>query len=318
MFASTLLIALTISAPPGANKTRSDVVELPSCLISASVEVDVPAAESGLLISLNDNSREGTFVKKGTILGQVDNRDALAKAESLDFEQKAAQTLAESEAELNAAIATKGVAEAEVATAEAANRRTPGSVPANEMRRLKLTAERSGFEIEVRRVERINHGFTAKAKGAQKRTMENEIDRRELKAPVDGVIVDRLKHEGEWVQPGETVFKLVGLQEVRVVGFVSAHDYAPASVAGCKAIVSVEVPGPNGEKQVKTAEGRITFVSPIVETSGDFRVWAEITNTQDEATGHWVFRPGTVGKMEILLNTARGGSRVSANARGRE
>jgi macrolide-specific efflux system membrane fusion protein len=125
-----------------------------------------------------------------------------------------------------------------------------------------------------------------------------EIDRREIKAPIGGVVVERLKHEGEWVQPGETIIKLVRLDRLRVEGFVPADKYSPRDIDGAKVTVSIETPG----GKIETATGTIEFVSPVVEASGEYRVWTEIDNRKAE--NHWVFRPGTVAKMEVTLAKA--------------
>ena len=81
-------------------------------------------------------------------------------------------------------------------------------------------------EIRLREVERGNAELEAKVKKAELKAVEVEIDRREVKSPLDGIIVERLKHEGEWVQPGETMFKIVGLKRLRVEGTVPANKYS--------------------------------------------------------------------------------------------
>ena len=296
-----LVVAVALGGPPAGNASSRSVV-LENCLISAFKEVEVPAAEAGVLVELNDNSKEGTFVKEGTELGKIDSADAIAKEKSALLEIANETALAESDAEVESARKTQGVALAEVAAADAANARVPGTVSKNEYRRLQLTADRAGYEIKAKMLERENHGRTAGVKKAQLEAVLNEKKRRTITAPLSGVVVERLQHRGEWVQPGETVLKIVGFDQVRVMGFVPAHKYAPSSIIGSSVTVSVEVPGSDGRPVIETATGVITFVSPIVETSGDFRVWAEIENRQDDSE-LWIFRPGTVGKMEIQLNS---------------
>jgi multidrug efflux pump subunit AcrA (membrane-fusion protein) len=128
------------------------------------------------------------------------------------------------------------------------------------------------------------------------------LDRREVKSPIDGVIVERLKSKGEWVQPGETILKIVRLDRLRVEGFVPANLYSPRDIAGAKVVVSVEMPN----DQVETATGTIQFVSPVVEASGEYRVWCEVANRRSkdvDGEQHWLFQPGTVAKMELTLKS---------------
>jgi macrolide-specific efflux system membrane fusion protein len=234
-----------------------------------------------------------------------------------------AKAQAESEAELQATIKSKDVAEAELKSAQDANRRSPGSISDNDIRRLRFTVEKIGYEIELRRLERANYGRTAKIKEAQLKAVQVELARRKLVSPLDGVVVERMKHEGEWVQPGETVLKVVRLDKLRVEGFVSADKYSPQDIASAKVLVSVEVPDNRAEsgKRIETAEGVIEFVSPVVEASGEYRVWTEIENRRDkEDKDHWIFRPGTVARMDVMLKPSgnRGGFRPVSSVKTRE
>jgi multidrug resistance efflux pump len=166
------------------------------------------------------------------------------------------------------------------------------------MRRQELTVERAKHEIRLRQTERENAARDAKVKRAQLAAVEVELDRRKVKAPLDGIVVERLKHEGEWVQPGETMFKIVGLKRLRVEGTVPADKYSRDQVVGARVMVSVETPGGNTE----TVAGTIEFVSPVVEAHGEYRVWTEVENRKSDE-GAWVFAPGSVATMEVTLKS---------------
>jgi multidrug efflux pump subunit AcrA (membrane-fusion protein) len=313
------LVARSDAQPGGARaakpaEARSGTVVLDYCLVSAFDQVQVPAREASVLKAFEANaSREGAEVAKGDVLGHLDNDDLVVKLESAKAEYDIAVAQAESDAELQVAIKSKAVAEAELKSAEEANRKAPGTVPGNELRRLKLTVEKVAEEIKLRTVERSNHALTAKGKKAQMNAVKVELERREVTSPLDGVVVERLKHEGEWVQPGETILKIVRLDRLRVEGLVLAQQYSPKDIAGAKVLVSVQTPG----GKVETAEGVIEFVNPVVQGSGEYRVWTEIENRKD--AGHWVFRPGTVAKMEIVLKSGGAATRpVSTTLRTRD
>jgi macrolide-specific efflux system membrane fusion protein len=300
---AALIVALGLNLFAQTGSTsKSNKIVLENCLISAFDQAQVPGRDPAVLMSFNPNtSREGMEVSKGDLLAELDNADLLAKKESAEHEIEAAEAKAESDAELEVAKATKAVSEQEVEGALQANKKSPGTVPLNELRRLRLQVERYSQEIRLREMERGVHAHEAKIKRAQLKSVEVELDRRQIKAPLDGVIVERLKHEGEWVQPGDTILKVVRLDRLRVEGFVPAEQYSPQDIAGAKVTVSVEVPGKNGEKVIEKATGTIEFVSPVVEASGEYRVWTEIENRKSDK--HWVFRPGTVATMEVTLKS---------------
>ena len=46
-------------------------------------------------------------------------------------------------------------------------------------------------------------------------------------------------------------------------------------------------------------DGKIVFVSPLVQPGGEYLVWAEVENKQEN--GHWLLRPGLTATMTIQL-----------------
>lgn len=286
-------VGIAVASAQTGSASKSNKVLLDNCLISAPEQALVPGREAGVLMQYNEQiAREGFEVKKEDVLAELDNTDLLAKKEAAELAIDVAEAKAESDAELEVAKATKAVAEKELEGAKIANKKSPGTVPLNELRRMELTVERAFHEIRLRETERENAAREAKVKKAELKAVEVELTRRQVKAPLAGVIVERLKHEGEWVQPGETIVKIVNMKKLRVEGFVIASQHSRQQMTGAPVLVSVELPG----GQIETAEGTIEFVSPVTEASGEYRVWTEVENRKNG--DHWVFSPGTVAKME--------------------
>lgn len=287
-------VGIAVASAQTGSASRSSKVLLDNCLISAPEQAAVPAKEAGVFIGYDEQlAREGAEVEKNVVLGHLDNADLIAKKEAAELAIEVAQAKAKSDAELEVAKATKAVAEKELEGAKIANKKSPGTVPLNELRRMELTVERAFHEIRLRETERENAAREAKVKEAELRAVMVEMKRREVIAPLDGVIVERPKHEGEWVQPGETIVKIVNMKTLRVEGFVIASQHSRQQMTGAPVLVSVELPG----GQIETAEGTIEFVSPVTEASGEYRVWTEVQNRK--SGDHWVFSPGTVAKMEV-------------------
>jgi hypothetical protein len=49
----------------------------------------------------------------------------------------------------------------------------------------------------------------------------------------------------------------------------------------------------------ETFAGRIVFMSPLVESGGDYRVFAEVENRQAPGSGQWLLRAGQTARMTI-------------------
>ena len=47
-----------------------------------------------------------------------------------------------------------------------------------------------------------------------------ELDLRQIRAPFKGEVVEMMKKVGDWVTVGEPIMHIVGLDKVRVKGFV--------------------------------------------------------------------------------------------------
>jgi hypothetical protein len=46
--------------------------------------------------------------------------------------------------------------------------------------------------------------------------------------------------------------------------------------------------------------GKIIYISPLVQAGGEYRVWAEVSNRQEN--GQWLLRPGLNAEMTIQLH----------------
>lgn len=84
------------------------------------------------------------------------------------------------------------------------------------------------------------------------------LDRHRVKAPFPGVVSARFTELGEWVNPGEAVFGLVDLDDVRL-DFPVAEDYLATIEVGSSLTFSLNAdPG-------RTYTGRVATVVPVTD-----------------------------------------------------
>ena len=292
MLAATLaLMGPPTSAKASAAPTHARV---PGCLVSIHDEAHVPAREAGELMGFD--AREGKPVQAGQVLGQIDDRDAKTKKEVAELDAEAAEAQATNRVRIDAAIAGAEVAAAELKRSEEANRRSPGTISASQILKERLAVTHAKLQIKLAEHEFAVAGMTSKAKKAQVNATDLEIARRQIVAPVDGVIAQVSKHKGEWVQPGDPVLHIVRMDKLRVEGFLKAQEYAPIDVADRP--VTIEVTLTRG--RVEKFTSKIEFVSPQIEGTGEYRIWAEVDNRLER--NHWVLRPGMTAEMSITLD----------------
>ena len=263
------------------------------CLVAVSEEAQVPGKEAGQLMALE--AKEGLEVKAGTTLGHIDDTEPKVQRKIKQAEHDGAKEQADNDINVRYARAATDVAYAEYLKALEANKKVKGSIPEVEINRLKLTWHKSKLQIEQAELEQRVAVFTADGKGAEVEATEASIERRQIKAPLDGVITNVYRHLGEWVAPGDPVVKIVRVNRLRIEGFLNAADYDPPEIEG--RAVTVEVELAHGRK-VKFP-GKVVFVSPLVMAGGEYRIFAEVNNRQEN--GQWVLRPGLFATMNIHL-----------------
>ncbi|MBB76779.1 MAG: hypothetical protein CMJ75_19915 [Planctomycetaceae bacterium] len=332
MHASVLIAALVLSGPLAPQQAADDAdavseeprsEELRNCIVTAMDDVMVSATELGLLRLLD--VREGTMIEKDQLLGQMDQSDALLRKEAAAAQLAAAQEDAElngidddkdgevdnasESVNVRAAEASRLVAEAEVTSSYAINKRSQGAVPDNEIRRQELNAERAALQSEVAVHNHAVSGQTVNVRQAELNAVLNELERRQIKSPLAGVVAERFKDQGEWIGQGEPILRIIRMDRLYVEGFLSATEFLPQQVFNQPVRVRLDVSEiedsedePNAVKRVfgnRLFLGKIVYVSPEVDEKGDYQVRAEVENQQ--YAGHWLLRPGMSTQMNIEL-----------------
>lgn len=115
------------------------------------------------------------------------------------------------------------------------------------------------------------------------------LEKRRLKAPFDGIVVEEKKHLGEWSEAGEAVLRIVGLKLLHAEGFVDAEE-AYLLKPGQKTTLVATTGGTTREVM-----GILTFVSPEVDANRQVLVRAEIPNPE------LTLRPGL--RVQLWINT---------------
>jgi macrolide-specific efflux system membrane fusion protein len=298
------------SAQPAPIPARANgTVHVPHGLVTAIDDIKVPARDAGSLTKIN--VKPGALVDVDFVLGEIDNRDTLAKQRIAQGELDAATVQANSQAEIIAAKKGYDVAKAEYDSAKEIKAKNPGAISDQELRRAGFQQDRAQAQIQVAEVENLVHRQTVLIKQAQLDATQVELRKKKIEAPIQGQIVEVYKHMGEWVQPGDPVLRLVRLDRVRVEGFVYAAEAGRTELEGKPVSVKVYLPG--GKEVV--VNGRVDYASPVIEGSGrnrQYRIWTEVDN--QFVDGNFVIQPGASAEMTVNVNAAKIPAPVAAPA----
>lgn len=278
---------LSTAESPGA----ADSIVLDHCLVSLLEQVTLPAQDAGVLLRLE--VREGDLVSENALIGQIDDRQVQAAYKGAVAEHASAEFQATNDIDVRYSQAAADVAAAELSAAEESNRRAANAIAEGELRRLRLARDRGDLGVEQAEREQKVARFQTEIKAADIEAAELALERRKVQSPLPGLVVEIYKRRGEWVQAGEPLLRLVRMDRLRVEGFLRVHEVGPQEVV--RRLVTVQVQLENG--RIEPFEGQVVFVNPLVHAGGQYRVWAEVTNRQQQ--GQFLLRPGHQVRMLI-------------------
>jgi len=257
-------------------------IEIPSAVVKIAEEAAVPSSDAGAIARLA--VREGQIVEADAVLAEL--RDAVERlaVERAALEAEIAGKRAASDISVLYAKKSSDVARAELARSEETNTKYPKTVSETELNRLRLVRDRGDLEVKQAEREQEIAELTRSIRENEKKAAEQALTRRTIRTPLAGMVVELPRRRGEWVQPGDTVARVVRLDRLRVEGFLAARD-ARLELVGREISVRVakaaDVAGPPNPTPAKPRDyrGRIVFVSPEIDPINDqVRIWAEVDN----------------------------------------
>lgn len=284
-------IVMLAAAFAGAGGPEQPAQELavPSVLLKPVEEAQVAARESGAIAAVE--TRCGQTVEKDQTLALIDDAESQLVRERVAIELEIAQERAGNDVGIRHARKTLAVAQAELDRATAAVEKYPQSISDREMARLRLTVERDTLAVEQSEHEHRIAQAELRAKLNALQSAALRLARRQVTAPFAGIVAEVARARGEWVEPGDTVVRLVRMDRLRAEGFVDARR-ADSGLVGCLVQLSVQ----GGGDPPHTFPGKVVFVSPEMDpVNGQVLVWAEVENPD------LVLRPGLKAAMTIVV-----------------
>ena len=283
-----LLFILAFNANARATELRP--VEVGRCEVQFLEEIDTPALFGGPLahvkVKVNDE------VRQGQIVADVDDALLQLKFQTAKLERDAAAERLADDVELQFALTAQHEAEAELNASRDVVTRNPGVVTEVAMRRLRLAVERSSLDVEQTKKGRKLAEITLSIRSAELHLIDQQMARLKIVCPIDGVVRELYRRQGEWVGEGQAMAKIARLDRLRIDALVSAAQLDVRRCLGCR--VTVRWQSASGPQ---TCHGQITSIDPQVFAGGQYRVHAEIENGRDSFG--WKLLPGTDVQMTV-------------------
>jgi RND family efflux transporter MFP subunit len=277
----SVAVAAALAAAAGAEE-----IQVSSVLVKLLEQVEVPAREAGALADVL--VQEGEIVAAGARLAQVEDTDAQLEKRRAELELLGARRAAESDVKVRYAKKSLEVAQTDLRRAVDSEKRLAQSVNQSEMDQLRLQVQRGELEVEEAQLEWDLAKMTRDARENDVRIADYQIQQRRIAAPLAGFVAEIQRHRGEWVQPGQTIVRILRLDRLRAEGLINSRA-VQGTVMGRPVKLTVQL-----NDHPATFTGKIVFVSPEIDpVNGQVRVWAEIDNSDLR------LQPGLHGSMVI-------------------
>jgi macrolide-specific efflux system membrane fusion protein len=290
MIGLTTAICLAAALADPGDGSSANTIEVATVLIKLIEQVDVAAQEAGLLVEVG--VREGAEVEKDELLARIDAKAAALAEKKAKLEWDIARERSKNDVNVRFAKKSAEVAQAELDRAEESNKIFPKSISDTEMDRLRLTVQKTELEVEQATHEQKIADQTALVKESDYEIAANQVQRRQILSPLEGVVVQVHRRPGEWVEPGDHVLRILRVDPLKAEGFFKVDDLQ-YDLQDRPVKLRVKLRG----NQYAVFPGKVVFISPEIDpVNAQVRFWAEVDNSQRK------LRPGMRADLSIDLN----------------
>ena len=283
-FAAILFVAaLTCSTCPAQDSLAEfETVQIEAAQLQLIVNVEIAAGDAGVIERLS--VREGANVEEGEILLTLDRARAKAQSITARSEYEIAKEENENDIDLKFAKVSEEVSCQVYKRSLQAIKQYAKSVSKTELERLKLEYERARLSGEQAERTAATNELNVELRKAQLDLATVELENREIKTPVSGLVVQVYRQVGEWVQPGQPVARVINLKKLRVSCRCYLNDASPETIAEEATFV----------RDGKEFKAKVVFASPEIDPDvQDFIVWAEVENPNGN------LKPGMSGSIVL-------------------
>ena len=263
-------------------------IRVESAQVTLIRQVIVPAEEAGVIDAAM--VKEGDLVKEGEILARIGDAEAQLERRKAQLEMEIAELRSKNDVNIRYARKSSEVLAAELKRSQDAVALVKTAVSRTERERQQLAVEKAELEIEQAQMDMKEQELNHQLKVNEYALATRSVERRQIRSPIAGKVVEVSKNRGEWVEPGNQVFRIVRIDQLRVKGYVNINQIIGVT-EGRPATLRVDLPN----SRRLEFPGKLVFVSPEVnEVNGEqVEVWAEVENKD------LLLRPGMHGTLII-------------------
>lgn len=251
---------------------QANRITIESAIVKLIDSVNVPAELPGVLTNME--FREGQMVEKGKEIARIKNDELSLKLRRAKIENRISRLTAENDIDLRFAEKSLEVSSAKVDRSIESNKRVPGVVPVSRIQEQELEAHRDKLRVEQAARDQKTASMQVELSATNVELSELLKDKSMIRAPIAGMVVSVDAKSGEWVEPGDTIVKVVRMDRLKIEGSV------PASVASRIRVGDAATAIVN-QQWLRDAsfKGQVVFINPEANpVNSNVKVWIEVEN----------------------------------------
>ncbi len=232
----------------------------------------------------------GKMIAQDDALVELDSDLYKVEAASAELNLKIAKQDVKNDVNLRFARKSLAVNEKQLEKSLNAVREYALSISETEIDRLRLERDQSKLSCEQAEMEGETAGLNVDLRTQEASGAKIRLERRSIKSPIAGMVVDTSVQVGESVTAGQPMVRVISLKKLRAKAvFSSKHAF----------IVNRETPAVfefDRDGEIERMSAKVFFVSPeILPTEKVFEVWADIDNSKGQLL------PGLKGKLILKI-----------------
>ena len=256
------------------DESTAKTVEISSAIVKLIDNVEIPAESSGVIEQLS--FREGSLVTVGQEIARIKNSQLVIELGRAEVNLKIARAASENNIDIRFAEKSLEVSSARVTRSRNSNQRVPGVIPKGRVQEQQLEAHRDKLRVEQAGRDQEKSKMECDLAEADVALAKLKLEKSVIRSPIDGMVVAVERKPGEWVQPGDTVVRIVRMNRLRIEGFVSAGDASRIQVGNSATVKLLQ-----SHLQDVEMAGHVIFVNPEANpVNSKVPIWVEVENSE--------------------------------------
>jgi len=255
-------------------------------LVTLKTDVLVPSRTAAAIGQLH--VQEGDLVEKNQLIATLDATLAEGDFRAAAREAEVYRIQKDNDIDIRLSQKNRDVSQRELRRSQQANDRFAKAVSSTELERLQMMVEQANLSEEKARLELQVLGASYELKQTITESTQERIDMHKIVSPIKGMVVATRANQGEWLDIGQSVVRVIQLDVLRVEANIDGTKHGE-ELLGKEISFST-----NYNDETQTYSGQSVFISPEVDpVDGMVRVWADIENKKR------TLKPGMRGVLTI-------------------